>query len=147
VSGRRPSWDRKDAAEFGFEFPLPTKNWRVMTRSMVIRNREHPMMAGLASSYDYEVSDWNGTTVAGLTRAGGEYFVQSHSDAETLATLDDTHLVGIGVYRNLVVLSPTYWPSFGFYQYDRHPEVIELLRRAVRVDMTTRQSGTITTAS
>jgi hypothetical protein len=131
TSGVLPSWGRRDAEVFGFEFPQPFPGWRQMAHKLKIRDPNHWLIQGMADQFTYEIADPDGTIVPGLTRAGGEYFRQTRDDARVIATLDDSDLVGFGVYGNLVVLSPTYWPSFGFYQADAHPEVVEILRRAV----------------
>ncbi len=132
TNGVQPSWGRRDSEIFGFEFPDPYPNWRRMARQLKVIYPDHWLVRGLPTEFTYEVRDPDGNLTAGLTRAGGEYFVKTRADAEVIATLDETEIVGFGVCGNLVILSPTYWPSFGFYQKDAHPEVLEVLRRAVQ---------------
>ena len=134
TNGVQPSWGRKDSDIFGFEFPSPYPNWRRMARTLRVLKPDHWLVRGLPAEFSYEVRDPDGSLAPGLTRAGGEYFVKTRDDAEVVATLDETEIVGFGVRGGLVVLSPTYWPSFGFYQKDAHPEVLEILRRAVQLN-------------
>jgi hypothetical protein len=137
-----PVW-KNEGELFGFQFPEPDPFWGYNQYTghlpgyskLKIINKKHWLIqeSGITVNEFIYFMEVKGQRIEGLTGLGGEIQRKFKEEAEVIACLgDDTDIVGIGEYNNILIFSPTYWPIYFAYQQEKHPEVEKLIITAIR---------------